>query len=89
MINENETLPVSLLQSDADYKKLGLSKEKVEEWEDGLRTNPDTSEFEWWYFDTELEDKSKLVITFFTKPYTNPVKGLVSMVDFNLTRADG
>ena len=89
MINENETLPVSLLQSDADYKKLGLSKEKVEEWEDGLRTNPDTSEFEWWYFDTELEDKSKLVITFFTKHYTNPVKGLVPMVDFNLTRPDG
>ena len=32
MNNENETLPVWLLQSDADYKKLGLSKEKVEKW---------------------------------------------------------
>ena len=76
-------------QSDDDYKKLGLSKETVELWEDGLRTDFETNEFEWWYFDCELEDTSKIVITFFTKSYVIPTKGLAPFIRFNYSKPDG
>ncbi len=87
--NNVGVLPVRLLGSDEDYKKLGLSRQHVEKWEDGLRSHPELREYEWWYFDTELEDGSKLVITFFTKPYVNFTAGLFPLVDFNLTRPNG
>ena len=38
--------------------------EKVEIWEDGKRTSGKSGEFEWWYFDTKLEDGSLFVCYF-------------------------
>ena len=30
--------------------------ETVSNWEDGARTDDSKNQFEWWYFDAELED---------------------------------
>ena len=40
--------------------------ETVSNWEDGARTDDSKNQFEWWYFDAELEDGS-LVVTYFYK----------------------
>ncbi len=44
----------------------------VQPWEDGLRTNPDKNEFEWWYFDFSFSDGSTAVIFFSTKSFLDP-----------------
>ena len=40
--------------------------EIVKGWEDGARTDDSKNQFEWWYFDAELEDGS-LVVAYFYK----------------------
>ena len=40
--------------------------EVVNIWEDGARTDDSKNQFEWWYFDAELEDGS-LVVAYFYK----------------------
>ncbi len=52
-------------------------------WEDGLRTDPNGKSFEWWYFDTNFDDGSTLVLTFFTKQAQNtsgPLKPQIQIV---------
>ena len=39
--------------------------ETVENWEDGTRTDGEKNEFEWWYFDAELDDGSLIVAYFY------------------------
>ena len=39
--------------------------ETVENWEDGTRTDGQKNEFEWWYFDAELDDGSLIVAYFY------------------------
>jgi hypothetical protein len=57
-----------LMDTSDDYKKLGINAEHVEMWEDSRR-NKDSGKgnWEWWYFDSILEDGTKVVIQFFTK----------------------
>ena len=45
----------------------------VEKWEDGLRTNGNNGELEWWYFDVKLEDGS-LFVCYFWKMH--PIKDI-------------
>lgn len=71
-----------------DYKKLNLIKE-IKPWEDGLRTNPDGENYEWWYFDAHLDDGSDLVITFYDKSMTHPTSGLKPAITIDLNRPDG
>tara|TARA_B100001996_G_scaffold184015_1_gene140686 strand:+ start:618 stop:1775 length:1158 start_codon:yes stop_codon:yes gene_type:complete len=40
--------------------------ETVQLWEDGARTDDSNNQFEWWYFDAELDDGS-LVVAYFYK----------------------
>ena len=37
----------------------------IAKWADGLRTNGENGELEWWYFDTKLEDGSLFVCYFY------------------------
>jgi hypothetical protein len=72
------------------YDKLGLSTTTIEQWEDGLRTDPEKKgSFEWWYFDSHLDDGAKLVITFFTKSADNPSAGAVPRIALDLDLPDG
>jgi hypothetical protein len=41
-----------------DFEYLGLDPEKIQLWEDGLRTDLSENSFEWWYADAKLEDGS-------------------------------
>ena len=53
-----------------DYERIGISPDQVASWEDGARTDGSAGTFEWWYFDTHLDDGAKLVVVFFTKEFT-------------------
>jgi predicted secreted hydrolase len=78
-----------ILAGEASYEALGLSRDRVEAWEDGMRTDGGRGSFEWWYFDSKLDDGSTMVIIFYTK---NPIKAeapLDPWISFELTRPDG
>ena len=46
------------------YKQFGLTRNKVEVWEDGMRTDGSRGTYEWWYFDSHYPDGTILVIFF-------------------------
>lgn len=50
-----------IMDADADYVALGLSKDGVAAWEDGRRTPRSKECFEWWYFDGLLDDGTVIV----------------------------
>ena len=59
---------------DFHYQKMGLTRNKIELWEDGMRTDGSKGTYEWWYFDSKYADGSSLVIVFYTKPVTSFAK---------------
>ncbi len=75
--------------SDADYTRLGLSRNSIAPWEDGARTNGGRGSFEWWYFDAHLDDGAALVVIFLTKDFTAPHKPLAPLIRINLDLPDG
>ena len=63
---------------DFHYQKLGLTRNKVEIWEDGMRTDGSKGTYEWWYFDSSYPDGTKLIIflfglLFFFLPIISPL----------------
>jgi predicted secreted hydrolase len=56
------------------YESLSIFKDSIQVKEDAMRTTGKRGTYEWWYFDAHLEDGSKIVIVFFTKP-THKVNG--------------
>jgi hypothetical protein len=82
-------LPARLGASDEHYIRLGMSRDHIELWEDGMRTDGGKGTYEWWYVDAYLNDGSKLAITFRTKPIIDVGKVLDPWIDLNLERADG
>jgi hypothetical protein len=71
---------------DEDYARLGLKRGEIQQWEDGMRTTGDPGSFEWWYFDSHLEDGSSLVITFYTKWLLNPKGPESPLITISLDR---
>ena len=55
-----------LAREQQHYSNLGISREPAP-WEDGLRTSGREDAFEWWYFDSEFTDGTKVVAVFLTK----------------------
>ena len=84
-----KVLPATLGASDEHYRRLGVSRDRIELWEDGMRTDGGKGTYEWWYFDAYLNDGSKLAITFRTKPIIDVGKALDPWIDFDLVRAEG
>ncbi len=62
---------------------------QMEPWEDGLRQGTQPGNYEWWYFDANLDDGSKFVAAFFTKPNALSIGPLKPFVSLTLTRPDG
>lgn len=81
--------PAVLATSPAQYQRLGLEKGRIAPWEDGMRTDGGAGTFEWWYFDANLADGSKLVITFYTKDFSDVSGPLAPIVSVEFDRADG
>jgi hypothetical protein len=75
--------------TDADYERLGLSRDTIAPWEDGARTDGGRGSFEWWYFDAHLDDGAALVVVFMDKDMTQPQKPLAPLVRINLDLPDG
>jgi hypothetical protein len=72
------------------YAKLGLKKGTVEQWEDGTRTRGgEKGTYEWWYFDSHMDDGTTLVIVFYTKHMMSPGGPPVPHVTISLVTADG
>ncbi len=72
------------------YKRLGLTKGVIHDWEDGLRTAAVDGTFEWWYFDAHLDDGSTITVEFHTKPpYVSPNAPLTPFVLFTYTQPGG
>lgn len=74
---------------DLHYKKFGLTRNKIELWEDGMRTDGSKGTYEWWYFDSHYPDGTILVIFFYSKSpieVNGPIKPISTM---ELTLPDG
>lgn len=78
-----------IAKSPAEYVQLGLKKGTPAPWEDGLRTNGAAGNYEWWYFDSKLEDGSSLVIVFYTGPIASFSAGFRPHANFTLTKPNG
>ncbi len=75
--------------ADADYARLGIDRRIVAAWEDGQREGTGPGHFEWWYFDSHLDDGATVVVVFNTKPTSNPGAPLSPLVTINVTLPDG
>src|SRR6202521_1376865 len=69
-----------------DFAKLGIQPGHIELFEDGMRTHGGPGGYEWWYFDSHLQDGSSLVIVFYTKPQLNPDGELAPFASLELDR---
>ena len=78
-----------LAASEEDYRNLNLKKGDPEVWEDGMRTHGGKGTYEWWYFDAHLDDGSKIVIVFYTKPMTDVNKPTKAYATVNIDYKDG
>ena len=74
---------------DAHYKKLGLTKNVVEPWEDGMRTDGSKGTYEWGYFDSHYPDGTILVIFFYSKSPIEVDGPIRPMSTIELTLPDG
>lgn len=81
--------PSRILVNDADYAVIGVKRDAIEPWEDGLRTDHASGSYEWWYLDAHLDDGSTLVIVFFTKPIDGASGPLRPFIRVDLDRPDG
>ena len=69
-------------------EELGLTN-KIQKFEDGLRTEPKSGSYEWWYFDSKYPDGSSLVIIFYTKHVTSFAKKFKPFVSLNYINPNG
>ena len=83
-------IPSALGIDPEHYERVSLKPGAPEIWEDGLRTDGKKGSFDWWYFDSKLDDGSTLVIVFNSGPMTgNTGNGFEPHCSLELTRADG
>ena len=74
---------------DLHYQKMGLTRNRVELWEDGARVDGSKGTYEWWYYDSHYPDGTILVIFLDSKnpiSVDGPIKPMSTM---ELTLPDG
>ena len=82
-------VPSSIRLRKEDFQNLGLNPARVELWEDGMRTDGGRGSYEWWYFDSHLDNGGKLVIVFLTKSFVTPNRPLTPTVSLQYDAPDG
>ena len=75
--------------SDSDYLDLGLKKDSVEVWEDGMRSNGKSGSFEWWYSDFIFSDGTTVAVVFYTKFIFNTYGPAHPMVSITIQSPNG
>jgi predicted secreted hydrolase len=89
-LSQVRVAPLAVIASDdADYERLGLSRDAVAPWEDGARTDNRRGTYEWWYFDALLNDGSSLVVVFMNKDHAAANGPLAPTIRIDLDLADG
>jgi hypothetical protein len=83
------TLPAIVGTEPRHFARFNLDPQRIAAWEDGMRTDGRPGTYEWWYFDAHLDDGTQLVITFYTKPFTDVGKPLTPYITVNLGYPDG
>lgn len=84
-----KTQPARYGNEPSDFAKVGNRPDCIQPWEDGFRTDGVKNAFEWWYFDTHLNDGSSLVIMFYSKSVFDAKGPLKPMASFEWTTATG
>ena len=74
---------------DLHYEKLGLTRDIVQPWEDGLRTDGSKGTYEWWYSDFSFKDGTKAVIIFYSKSPIEAYGPVKPQASIELTLPDG
>ena len=60
-----------------DFERMGIDPTVVAAWEDGKRNGEAVGCIEWWYFDADLDDGTKINLNFATNPISgHPEPGL-------------
>lgn len=78
-----------IFYSQNDYDEIGIEEDRVEAWEDGMRTNGMENTFEWWYTDAEFEDGTTIVSVFYTKNGFDVVGPAHPKATLEITYPDG
>lgn len=65
--------------SDPDYVRFGVDRNRIQLWEDGRREHSAPGEFEWWYFEFRLR-LGALVVAFMDKMLTDATGPLLPVV---------
>jgi hypothetical protein len=82
--------PLAVIASaDSDYERFHLARNAIAPWEDGARTDNRRGTYEWWYFDSHLDDGSSLVVVFMNKDLASPNDPLTPTIRIDLDLADG
>lgn len=89
--SQKESSSAHLAAKATDFSRLGLASNKVEAWEDTMRTDGGEGSYEWWYCDFSFEDGSTVVVAFYTKLVFNTQgkaspMAAISIVDKNGTQ---
>jgi len=71
------------------FKREGNVPGKISQWEDGYRTGGADKTFEWWYFDSHLNDGSSLVMIFYSKTVFDANGPLKPQATFEFSTPDG
>ncbi|MDC7219460.1 MAG: lipocalin-like domain-containing protein [Spirochaetales bacterium] len=87
--SEAPLIPTRLMNTPADYEKLGVNPDLIEPWEDGRRDDGRPGAYEWWYFDMILDDGTAVVIIFKDKYAGNPDGPMSPYVQFEVTLPTG
>ncbi len=89
----SDTLKIKKIRTETapeDFKKRGVTQGPVEVWEDGRRDDDRVGAYEWWYFDFIMDDGTKVVIHFHTKPVTQgPSPVALPQPGIKITLPDG
>lgn len=79
-----------MMNTTEDYRNLGVNPAGVEPWEDGKRNSDALGCIEWWYFDADLDDGTKIGLNFATNPPFRPDEaGYHPFVYYNIQFPDG
>ncbi len=74
---------------DAHYASMGLTRNVIEVWEDGMRTDGSKGTYEWWYYDSHFPDGTIMVIIFYSKSPIAVDGPIVPQATIELTLPDG
>jgi hypothetical protein len=87
-VEENEKLAY-IASSEEAYTHLGIKRDKVEPWEDAMRTSGKSGNYEWWYSDFIFSDGTTVAVSFYSKFLFDTYGSALPLVTINIVYPDG